>query len=294
MRRRCGRLASRCRAFASGMNAQYVANTLFAWSSLLENGHAIRCVYDNAALISITARAREILPELTAQGTGMATHALTVINEAEQNMGSEHFADAVVNMNEHASQMPDEAAVLRTPSPPPSPSRVKEEPARQTPTHDEAAELRAIAQLKDEIRELLHARDGPLSTEQLLVEYASRFGKDLVKTGGGRIWHRSVADPLVLSWMKRRGMSHTSSQGLGKGRKKVYRTAPLLASDHFTDVVDVYPRGDGLSFMFVLAGSPAPPPSPVFADVSASWLQALPSGKRAKLEAALSAAATPH
>ena len=75
---------------------------------------------------------------------------------------------------------------------------------------------------------------------------------------------------------------------------KVHGIVPLLRSEHFADVVDVYPRGDGLSFMFVLAGSPAPPPSPVFADVSASWLQALPSGKRAKLEAALSAAATPH
>jgi hypothetical protein len=177
-------------------------------------------------------------------------------------------------------------------------------PASQTQTRDEAAELRAVAQLKDEIRELLqHARDnesrfGQLRIRWLCDEYKSRFGKDLVQTSGQVLRTNStkVTDSLVRSLMKREGIFHTKSMGVGRARQRVYNLTELLRSEHFADVVDVYPRGDGMH-LFVPAGSPAPLPylpPPAYEDVAASWLQALPSGKRAKLEAALSAAATPH
>jgi hypothetical protein len=131
--------------------------------------------------------------------------------------------------------------------PPPSPSRAKEEPAAsQPPTHDEAAELRAVAQLKDEIREVLHAHGGPTwSFARLMHAYQAHFSQDLEhpRVGCARI-HKSrisMADPLVLYWMKRRYIFRTVAGGGGQGRrKKVYNLAALLRSEHFADVVDVH------------------------------------------------------
>ena len=93
--------------------------------------------------------------------------------------------------------------------------------------------------------------------------------------------------------MEREGIFRTRSKRAGRARRKVNDLPALLRSERFADVVDVNEFHGGRPLL-VPAGSPAPLPSPAFADVAASWLHALPSGKRAKMEAALSAAATPH
>jgi hypothetical protein len=159
----------------------------------------------------------------------------------------------------HAATRPfSTTAIAATASPPPSPSRAKEVPAAsQPPMHDEAAELRAVAQLKAEISEVLHARGRSTWIITTLIDaYQSHFGKDFEQTRrGGR---RGMADPLVLSWMVRRDIFHTVSKGGGRKRMKVHGIVPLLRSEHFADVVDVYPRGNGGASCLSPQGPPCP------------------------------------